>query len=125
MSRRVLLLLRHSILSEAMRLYLSAQRSVELVTAGDGDPKTDLRALKPDVILIEEDGSVDVPAYLGSVPRAKVICVARDGVLTIYRKQEIQVARLDDLLHAIEGNRISDGRSDGQVGNLNKKERPR
>lgn len=104
MSRRVLLLLRHSILSEAMRLYLSAQRSVELVTAGDGSPTTDLRALMPDVIVIEEDGSVDVPAYLGSVPRAKVISVARDGALTIYRKQEIQVAKLDDLLHAIEGN---------------------
>ncbi len=108
MSWRVLLLLRHSILNEAMRVYLSTQRDVELVTAGDNGTKTDLRALKPDVILVEEDGSIDVSTCLGCVPRARVISVARNGMLTIYSKQEMRVARLDDLLHAIEACGISE-----------------
>lgn len=99
MSRRVLIRLRQSILSEAIRRYLGAQAGVEVI--GGGTAPTDLHALRPDVILIEADGARDVPAYLGTLPGARVIAFTGDDVLTVYRKDEVHVAKLDDLLHAI------------------------
>ena len=102
MSHRVLVMLGHSILSEAVRLFLSTKRGVEVISVGDGAPGTYLLTLHPDIILIEEEGSVDIPSYLEAVPQARVISFARDGGLTIYQKHEMQVARLDDLLQVIE-----------------------
>ncbi len=101
MGHRVLVMLSHSILNEAVRLFLQVQRGVEVVDT-QGASRTDLAALQPDVILIEEDGSIDVPRYLEIVPRARVISFGRDGALAIYHKSEMRVGRLDDLLHIIE-----------------------
>jgi hypothetical protein len=99
MSRRVLIRLRQSILGEAIRLYLGAQPGVDVV--GGGMPGADLLVLRPDVILIDADGTPDVPAYLGTLPGARVIAFTGDDMLTVYRKDEVRVAKLDDLLHAI------------------------
>lgn len=101
MGRRVLIMLSHSILNEAVRLFLQGQRGVEVVDP-QGAAGTDLAALQPDVILSEEDDSIDVRRYLANVPTARVISFGRDGALTIYQKSEMRVARLDDLLHVVE-----------------------
>lgn len=102
MSHRVLIMLGHSILGEAVRVFLSTKRGVEVVHGRGGASETDLRSLQPDVILIEEERSSEVPAYLGTVPRARVITFARDGGLTIYQRYEMRVTRLDELLQVIE-----------------------
>ncbi len=101
MSLRVVVMLNHSILYEALRAFLSAQPGVEVVSVGQDTSRRDLHALGPDIILIEEGASVDVSALLGAVPCAKVIALTRDGTLTVYRRHEVEVARLEELLDTI------------------------
>lgn len=103
MGLRVVLMLNRSIIREAIRLFLVSQPGVEVLSAGDGASQTALLNLRPDVIMVEEGGSRrGVAAYLGKVPRAKVIALARDGGLTVHLKRETRVARLDDLLREIQ-----------------------
>lgn len=100
MTLRVLTMLNHSIIGEAVRLFLAAQADVEVLAIEEGNPPA--LPAHPDVILIEEGGSLlDVAACLRHAPHARVIALALDGTLTVYERHETRVLRLDDLLHEI------------------------
>lgn len=101
MNRRVLIRLRQSILGQAVRLYLAEQPGVDVIGAGEDAGGADPRGLQPDAILIEADGVLDVQGILRIFPGARVIAFTGDGALTVYRKDEMRAARLDDLLHVI------------------------